>query len=108
MSAQRDQIVKRVVHSLEESNDPADVVRAYFDTDREVVLEAARQTLEATRDEVTEDRLAAVVDKELIEALRFPAERRLGVLPVLFLHRRKVAFASSLIAIATTLALVLL
>lgn len=97
MHEQRDQIVKRVVHALEQTHDPGELVRAYFDEDRDVVIEATRQTLEATREDVSSERVAAVVDKELIEALRFPVDARRGMSVALYLNRRKAAVASALV-----------
>ena len=69
---------------------------------------ATRQTLEATREDVTEERLAAVVDRELIEALRFPVDRKAGWLPTLYLHRRAAAIVTTLVTAGAALALLLL
>ena len=98
MTEQRDQIVRRVVHALADDADPAELVREYFDADRSVVVEATRQTLEATGEDVPEERLAATVDRELIEALRLPPEAGSGALPSLYLNRRKVAVVSAVLA----------
>jgi hypothetical protein len=46
----REKIVKRVVQALDETRDLDTLVWSYFDEDRDVVIEAARQTLEATRE----------------------------------------------------------
>jgi hypothetical protein len=108
MAEQRDQIVKRVVHALDSANDSTDIVGAYFDTDREVILEAARQTLEATREDVSPDRLTTIVDRELVEALRFPVGRGDGLLPRLYLGRKRVAITSALVTIGSVLAFLLL
>jgi len=108
VAEQRDEIVKRVVHALEETNEPGELVRRYFDEDREVVIEATRQTLEATREDVSADRVAAAVDKELIEALRFPKDRKVGVAVSLYLHRGEAALASALVTGGALLAFLLL
>ena len=93
MSEHRDQIVKRVVHALEETRDPDSLVWSYFDEDRDVVIDAARQTLEATREDASYERVAAAVDRELIEALRFPPAIRGGLPARLYIHRAPVALA---------------
>ena len=43
------QMVQRVIYALEEARDPDAMVWAYFDKDRDAVVQAAMQTLEATR-----------------------------------------------------------
>ena len=108
MAEQRDQIVRRVVHALEETNEPGEIVRKYFDEDRDVVIEATRQTLEATREDVAPEKVAAAVDKELIEALRFPKDSKAGVAVTLYLHRGKAALASALVTGGALLAFLLL
>lgn len=108
MTQQRDQIVKRVVQALDETRDPHQLVRAYFDEDREVVIEATRQTLEATRENISSERVAAAVDKELVEALRFPARRGSRALVSLYLNRGKATLASALVAGTALLALLLI
>jgi len=108
VTEQRDQIVKRVVHALEETNEPGELVRRYFDEDRDVVIEATSQTLEATREDVSAEKVAATVDRELIEALRFPKDRKVGVAVSLYLHRGKAALASALVTGGALLALLLL
>jgi len=108
VSEHRNEIVQRVVDALEESHDPPALVWSYFDEDRAVVIEAARQTLEATREDVSAERVAAVVDRELIEALRFPANRKLGIAASLYLHRGRVALTGVLATIATILSLLLI
>ena len=75
-----DLIVRRVVTSLEDENDPEALVWRYFDEDRDAVVEAIQQTLEATREGASRARVKAAVDGELVEALRFPANPR-GVSP---------------------------
>jgi hypothetical protein len=100
--------VKRVVHALDERQDPESLVWSYFDEDRDVVIEAARQTLEATREDVSTEKVAAVVDKELIEALRFPREPRTGLAVSLYLHRGRIALGTALVTIGTLLSLLLL
>jgi len=104
----RAKIVKRVVQALDESRDPDSLVWSYFDEDREVVIEAARQTLEATREDVSAERVAAVVDKELIDALRFPTTPRRNVAISLYIHRGRVALGSAAVTIGALLALLLL
>ena len=105
MSKHRDQLVKRVVHALEETHDPDALVWAYFDEDRDVVIEAARQTLEATREDVSADK---VVDRELIDALRFPESPRGGLAMSLYLHRGRVALGTAAVTIGSLLALLLI
>jgi len=100
----REKIVKRVVQALDETRDPDTLVWSYFDEDRDVVIEAARQTLEATREYVSAERVAAVVDKELIDALRFPTRARASVAISLYLHRGRVALGSAAVTIGGLLA----
>ena len=73
MLDRHDLIVRRVVTALEDENDPEALVWRYFDEDRDAVVEAAQQTLEATREDASRARVEAAVDPELVEALRFPA-----------------------------------
>ena len=101
-------IAKRVVHALQDESDPTAVVQAYFDRDRAVVLEAVGQTLEATREEVPREKLETAVDRELIDELRFPVDMPRGLAVLLYLNRGKVAFASTLVAVATAAAFLLL
>ena len=108
MGKHREQLVKRVVHALEETHDPDSLVWAYFDEERDVVIEAARQTLEATREDVSADRVAAVVDRELIDALRFPEGPRGGLAMSMYLHRGRVAIGTAAVTIGSLLALLLI
>jgi hypothetical protein len=103
----REKIVKRVVQALDETRDLDTLVWSYFDEDRDVVIEAARQTLEA-REYVSAERVAAVVDKELIDALRFPTRARASVAISLYLHRGKVALGSAAVTIGGLLAWLLI
>jgi hypothetical protein len=107
-STTRDQIVKRVVHALEDTRDPESLVWAYFDEDRDAVIEATRQTLEATREDVTREKVAALVDRELIDALRFPADPPRSVAISLYLNRGRVALGTVLVTIGSLLAFLLL
>jgi hypothetical protein len=91
MADHHDLIVRRVVTSLEETNDPEALVWQYFDQDRDAVVEAAQQTLEATREDASRDRVEAAVDRELVEALRFPANPPGGIPASLYIHRGRVA-----------------
>jgi hypothetical protein len=104
----REQIVKRVVHALEETRDPETLVWSYFDEDRDVVIDAARQTLDATREDSSSERVAAVVDRELIEALRFPTNAPGGPLAVLYVHRGAVTLGTVITALASALAFLLI
>lgn len=111
MTDHRSEIVKRVMHALDDTQDPDALVWAYFDADRQAVIEATRQTLEATRDDASEARVAEVVDQELLEALRFPVIHRggsVGVVPWLIMHRVGVTWTSIFIAAAGFLATVIL
>ena len=108
MPEHRDQIVRRVVHALDDTHDPDSLVWAYFDEDRDVVIEAAQQTLEATREDVSTERIATVVDKELIDALRFPQRLPTGITTSLYIQRGKVAVATFLVTIGTLLAVLLI
>ena len=101
MADHHDRIVRRVVTSLEATNDPEALVWQYFDRDRAVVIEAARQTLEATREDASLDRVEAAVDRELVESLRFPPNPRGGLPALLYVQRGKVA--AVLVAGATLL-----
>lgn len=102
MSEQRDAVVKRVMHALEDERDPESLVHAYFERERDVVLQAARQTLEATDEPTDAEHLAEVVDRELIEGLRFPTRPPGGLPARLYVHRRRIA------AVVSTLAVVVL
>jgi hypothetical protein len=104
----RDHLVRRVVHALEDTHDPDSLVWRYFDEERDVVIEAARQTLEATREDVSTEKVASVVDKELIEALRVPEHPRRGVAVSIYLHRGRAALATALVTIGTLLAFLLI
>ena len=97
MGDHRTEIVKRVMHSLEETYDPDSLVWAYFDRDRDAVIEAAQQTLEATREDASRERVEAAVDRELIEALRFPTNLRQGLLPRLYIRRGRVAAIAAVV-----------
>lgn len=107
MGEDRDKLVKRVVQALGESHDPDSLVWSYFDEDRDVVIEAARQTLEATREDVSSERVAAVVDKELINALRFP-DRPRGTAVSLYLHRVPIAVGTAIVTFGSLLTFLLL
>ena len=108
MPDHRDQIVRRVVTALEETRDPESLVWSYFDEDRDVVIDAARQTLEATREDSSPERVAAVVDRELIEALRFPVSSPGGLPAKLYVHRSAVALGAVITALASALAFLLI
>lgn len=103
-----DLIVRRVVTSLEESNDPESLVWQYFDEDRDVVIQAAQQTLDATREDSSRARVEAAVDRELVEALRFPTNPRGGFPAHLYIYRGRAATAViTLAALLSALALLL-
>ena len=110
MTDHRSRIVQRVVHALEDTRDPDALVNAYFDAERDVMIEATRQTLEATREDVSDDRIAETLDRELMEALRYPARPDPGVLARLYVNRGRVAVGavSLALALAAMAALVLL
>ena len=101
-------VTRRVITSLDEANDPDSLVWRYFDADRDAVIEATRQTLEATREDASVERVVAAVDKELIEALRFPARPPGGWVATLLVRRGWVAGATLVGAIGTALSLLLL
>ena len=48
MPDHRAKIVKRVMRSLEEATDPDRLVTEYFDAEHDIVVQATRETLEAT------------------------------------------------------------
>ena len=103
----RAEIVKRVMRSLEETTDPDQLVTAYFDAEHEIVVQATRETLEATDEFVSDAVIAERVEAELVEMLRFPkGGAGGGLLPTLYVHRRAVALASTLVA-ATSVVLAL-
>ncbi len=108
MSDHHDLIVRRVVHALEESRDPDSLVWTYFDRDREAVVQAAQQTLEATREDASRERVEAAVDRELIEALRFPESSPGGVPAKLYVHRGRVLVGSLLAFLAALAAALVL
>lgn len=108
MPDHHDMIVRRVIHALEETEDSDSLVWSYFDADREAVVQAAQQTLEATREDASRERVESAVDRELIEALRFPSNPPGGLLAKLYIRRAAVAtigisLTALLAAIATLL-----
>lgn len=107
MPEHRDLIVRRVISALDETRDPESVVWSYFDADREAVLYATRQTLEATREKVDPVKISETLDRELIESLRFPAVAPGGLLPWLYVRRGPVALAITAFVTALLAVLVL-
>ncbi len=98
------EIVKRVMRSLEETTDPDKLVTAYFDAEHDIVVQATRETLEATDEFVSDAAIAERVEAELVEMLRFPkAGAGGGVVPTLYVHRGAVAVVSALVAAASAL-----
>ena len=108
MADHHDLIVRRVVTSLEESNDPEALVWNYFDEDREAVIDAAQQTLEATREDSSRERVEAAVDRELVEALRFPVSPAGGLPAYLYIYRGRVAALLAAVSATLSVAWVLL
>ena len=106
MSQHHHQLVERVIHALDETQDRDALVWSYFDQDRDAVIQAAMQTLEATREDPDAAKVSRAVDRELIEGLRFPQDPPGGMLPALYLRRGRVA--SLLILIAAAAAFLLL
>ena len=105
MSDHHHQLVERVIHSLEETEDPDALVWTYFDQDRDAVIQAAVQTLEATREDADPSKVALAVDKELIEGLRFPANPPWGTLQKLYVRRGRASVLAVLLAVLTALVL---
>lgn len=106
MSDHHHQLVERVIHALDESQDEESLVWAYFDADRDAVIQAAVQTLEATREDADPAKVARAVDRELVEGLRFPTDPPGGLLPALYLRRGRVtALLTLLAAVAAVLLL---
>jgi len=103
----RSRIVKRVVHSLEQTRHPETLVWQYFEGERDALVQATLQTLAATREDMPEETIEEAVEAELVEALRYPTHRPGGVLPALWVHRGAAATVG-LLTILATLALVLL
>jgi len=101
------ELVQRVIDSLEDRHDPDALVWTYFDQDRDAVIQAAVQTLDATREDADPARVARAVDKELIEGLRFPENPPGGLLPTLYLRRGRVA-SLLVVLLAAAAALVLI
>lgn len=87
MTDQRSRIVKRVVRSLEDGQDPDTLVWSYFEADRQALIEATRQTLAATREDTPDAKIEEAVERELVDALRYPERRRGGVVANLWVHR---------------------
>jgi len=106
LSDHHHQLVERVIHSLEETEDPDALVWTYFDQDRDAVIQAAVQTLEATREDADPAKVARTVDKELVEGLRFPVNPPWGLLQKMYVRRGRVS--ALLVILATIAALVLL
>lgn len=97
-------IVKRVMRSLEDTTDPDRLVTDYFDAEHDIVVQATRETLEATDEVVSDAVIAERVEAELVEMLRFPQGRSGGgLLPTLYVHRGAVAVASTLLAATSAL-----
>lgn len=108
MTDHRTEIVKRVMRSLEDATDPRELVSAYFDADRDIVVQATQQTLEATGESLSEAMIAERVETELVEALRFPKDGAGGgLLPTLYIHRGAVAVATTLVTIGSALVFLL-
>jgi hypothetical protein len=101
---ERARIVKRVVRALDESEAPDSLVWSYFESDREALVEATRQTLEATREDASPERIDDALERELVEALRYPARTDRGVLPHLWVHRR--AWATGVVTLIAAALLV--
>ena len=98
------EIVKRVMRSLEDTTDPDLLVTAYFDADHDIVVQATRETLEATDEFVSDAVIAERVEAELVEMLRFPkGGAGGGLLPTLYVNRGAVAVASTLVAATSAL-----
>ncbi len=109
MADHHDLIVRRVVTSLEQRNDPEALVWRYFDQDRDAVIEAAQQTLEATREDSSRERVEAAVDRELVEALRFPISPAGGLPAYLCIYKGRVAaLLATVTAVLTALVWTLL
>ena len=104
MPDHRAEIVKRVMRSLEDTTDPDQLVSAYFDAEHEIVVQATRETLEATDEFVSDAVIAERVESELVEMLRFPkGGAGGGLLPTLYVHRGAVAVTGTLVAAASAL-----
>ena len=104
MPDHRAEIVKRVMRSLEDTTDPDQLVSAYFDAEHEIVVQATRETLEATDEFVSDAVIAERVESELVEMLRFPkGGAGAGLLPTLYVHRAAVAVTGTLVAAASSL-----
>ena len=100
----RAEIVKRVMCSLEDTTDPDQLLTAYFDAEHDIVVGAARETLEATDEFVSDAVIAERVEEALVEMLRFPTRGAGGgLLPTLYVHRGAVAVASTLVAVTSAL-----
>ena len=105
MSDHHHQLVERVIHSLEETEDPDALVWTYFDQDRDAVIQAAVQTLEATREDADPSKVARAVDRELVEGLRFPENPPWGLLQKMYVRRARV---SALLAVLAAIAALVL
>jgi hypothetical protein len=92
------QLVQRVVHALDDRQDPDALVWTYFDQDRDAVIQATLQTLEATREYADEAKVARAVDRELIEGLRFPSDPPRGLLPLAYVQRLPITAAAAFLA----------
>jgi hypothetical protein len=68
-----------------------------------------QQTLEATREDASRERVESAVDRELLEALRFPSNPPGGLLAKLYIRRAAVAtIGISLTALLAAIATLLL
>ena len=110
MSEDRTDIVRRVVDSLAEEGGGSSLVDAYFETDRDVMIAAARETLAATRDETDDNEIARRIERELLDGLRLtdPPTGVGRLLSRLYMRRGAAAAGLTLIAILASILMILL
>ncbi len=110
MSEDRTDIVRRVLDSLAEEGGGRSLVDAYFETDREVMIAAARETLAATRDETDDTKIARRIEQELLDGLRLtdPPAGPGKLLSRLYMRRGAVTAGVTLLAILASILMILL
>ena len=71
MTERRTDIVKRVVASLTEDQDRTMALVRYLEDDHDIIVQSVMETLEATRDDVSEDAVVRRVEREILKELRY-------------------------------------
>lgn len=105
MAEERTDVVKRVVASLAADEDQQTSLDRYLERDADILVSAIAETLEATRDEVTEADIERRLEQTILEELRWRPRLsgwRRG-LAVLWISRRALIGTLALLAAVSTL-----